>query len=179
MTNKQKRIHAELEGVRAVNPHGVLDTDEAIEYARTHPESELHGQLEWDNNEAAHHWRRHEMSRVIRAVYTTERPGGPRVHAYWSPPSYRTEHGGYVTLAAVRSDDAIAMEIARDMLRTIKAAHEDLLVSSRRFPRILLAAAHAIGDAVRVLERAIAESEEPPPRRRGRHDDDNHPPPPS
>jgi hypothetical protein len=167
MNAKQAKLIAELEAVRSANAENNLVADEAIEFARAHEDSELHARLTWDDSVAAIQWRRTQMTHIIRAVYVVHNSDAQPVHAYWSPPSYRNGEDGYVHISKMRSDAEIAMEVARDMLQRVRAAHDDLLVAIDALPK-LRAATRALGRAVASLEKVIEDEAPEPIRRRPR-----------
>lgn len=63
MTYKTTTLTAELMALRDEN--GLIHAREAVKWARRHRNSQLHQELDWDNEAAAEEWRVHQVRRLI------------------------------------------------------------------------------------------------------------------
>jgi hypothetical protein len=61
----KERIRSELEAIRLENNHHVLHVDHVVDWAKSHPDSALHGQFEWDNKKAAAEFRKVQARHLI------------------------------------------------------------------------------------------------------------------
>lgn len=159
---RRARLRAELEGIR--ESEGKVTASNVVEYARNHPRSQLHTQFTWDDGDAAEKWRLSEARHVIRVVLES---GGDaaqplRVHAYYSPPSYRNGDNGYVTASEVLTKPEIAREIALAAMKRIESAYEDLQVARNALP-VLAKAARTCGRLIAELRAVTDPKPEPAP----------------
>lgn len=96
-----------------------------VEWARENPESELHGQFEWDNAKAAHEYRLHQARRLI-AVHVVDDSGDRRVISLVTD---RSKGGGYRDLQTVLSNDEmrrIALRQALGEFNRVRVKYEHL-----------------------------------------------------
>jgi hypothetical protein len=96
-----------------------------IEWARENPDSELHGQFEWDDSKAAHEYRLHQARRLI-AVHVIDDSGDRRVISLVTD---RSRGGGYRDLQTVLSNAEmrrIALRQALGEFNRIRAKYEHL-----------------------------------------------------
>lgn len=91
----REKIMAELEAIRTANPDGLLYPHEAVAWAASHPDSELHSQIEWDDTKAAAEYRADQVRQIIRVIVVQSKESPQMVRAYISQPSDRTHGGGY------------------------------------------------------------------------------------
>lgn len=116
MTHKEQ-VKAELELIR-INSGGVLQAEDVVEYAKD-PDTALHQEFEWDDNEAAHQFRLEQARRVIRLSITvvrnvdSERP----VPMYVSlVPDRVKSGGGYRPFVDVMSDEEQRLQLLKQAL---------------------------------------------------------------
>lgn len=116
MTHKEQ-VKAELELIR-IEHGGVLQAEDVVEYAKD-PETALHQEFEWDDNEAAHQFRLEQARRVIRISLTivrnldNERP----VPMYVSLVSDRVKTGGgYRPFVDVMTDEDQRAQLLKQAL---------------------------------------------------------------
>jgi hypothetical protein len=109
-------IREELERLAALYG-GQLRPDVVVAAARDET-SPLHDSFEWDDSEAAEHWRLHQARMLIRAVVTYEpAKNGSMVpqRVFVSLTSDREKDGaGYRLTSAVLSDEDRRVELLRD-----------------------------------------------------------------
>lgn len=112
----------ELEELRAA-AGGALKPADVVERARS-PNSALHSYFQWDDSRAAAEHRLHQARSVIRAVvrYLPTATGPRRVNAYISVPGHRA--AGYLPIAQVLDDAALAAAATAELIRAAAALHE-------------------------------------------------------
>lgn len=116
MIQRTAPIRDELERLAALHG-GELRADVVVNAARDET-SPLHDSFEWDDSEAAEHWRLHQARMLIRAVVVYEpAKNGSMVpqRVFVSLTSDRTKDGaGYRLTTAVLSDDERRAELLQD-----------------------------------------------------------------
>lgn len=114
----REKIMAELEAIRSAEPDGILYPQNAVQWARNNPESELHGKIEWDDGKAAEAYRVDQVRAIIRVIVIPGKEGPEPIRAYVSQPSDRVHGGGYrrveESLAKARA------ELVNDALRKLQ-----------------------------------------------------------
>lgn len=104
-----------------------IDPADVVEYARTHPESALHGRFVWDDSKAAHEYRLWQARQIITTVMSVY-PDQKVRQTYVSPIEQRGS-GGYIALVDVLSDKdrrAAYLKQALDELAVFQERYRDL-----------------------------------------------------
>ena len=97
-------ILAELEAIQKRH-RGLLRPEDVVEFA-TDPDTALHAQFTWDDDEAAGKWRVHQARNVIRVhVQVIENDSQP-VKVWVSLTEDRRQGNGYRSMTDVMSDDS-------------------------------------------------------------------------
>lgn len=97
---KREKLQEEFEVIRSLDEHRRLIPERAVEWAEANPESVLHAQLEWDDDEAAKQYRIQQVRQLIQVVVVQSEERDRVVRAYLSVPSDRVHGGGYRTVNA-------------------------------------------------------------------------------
>lgn len=85
---------------------GVLKPASVVEFARTNPDSALHGEFEWNDGAAAEKYRLQQARTVIRAQVTVLDEGPTEIRAWVSIQQDRTtQGGGYRPVREVMSEE--------------------------------------------------------------------------
>ncbi len=109
-------IEKELQHI-AKGFRGVLPAEAVVEWARTHPKSELHSRFTWDDGEAAEKWRLHQARNIILQV-KIELPKGGETRAWVNLPSDRTSDAPvYRPIVRVMTDT----DMRQELLESVKA----------------------------------------------------------
>lgn len=117
-TENQQAIIAALAEIAECNG-GILQVDAVIDAARP-LKSPLHGQFEWDDGEAAHHYRQWQARQLIRVTVKYLPAAGDSVRVFVSLTTDRYEDGGgYRRLVSVMSDKDMREQLLSD-------AHDDM-----------------------------------------------------
>ena len=109
---------AELEEVREESEDGLLHPEDVVRWAGERPDSELHGQFEWDDSVAGVAWRVEQARAIIRVVVVREVVPERVVRMYVSTPSDRANGGGYRPTAEALEDGRA--ELIADALRRVR-----------------------------------------------------------
>jgi hypothetical protein len=96
-------VSEELETICASHG-GILLPLHVVNYAKTHPKSELHEKFTWDNSVAAEQWRLHEARMIIRAEVTVLPGMQEETRAWVNLVKGRHDSGGYVQTIEVLSN---------------------------------------------------------------------------
>lgn len=119
---KGEKIRQELESCRL---EGIIHAERVVEWARNNPDSELHGEFEWDDGKAAHEYRIWQARRVI-AVNVVSEHGERQVISLSID---RIKGGGYRNVEDVARDPSlmeIAVKDALTELRRVRAKYQHL-----------------------------------------------------
>lgn len=111
-------IREELEALKGNKPF--IDPKSAEDWAREHPDSALHGALEWDNEKAGHQYRLYQIRRLI-AVHITDEQGERK---FVSLSIDRVKGGGYREVEEVIADPVLADVMLADALADVKRARK-------------------------------------------------------
>jgi hypothetical protein len=110
-------IAQELKQV-AKDHRGLLPAEAVVDWARSHPQSELHSQFTWDDGEAADKWRLHQARNIILKVTIEFPKGGETTRAWVNLPSDRTgDSPVYRPIVRVMTN----MDMRRELLESVKA----------------------------------------------------------
>lgn len=90
-------IKVELLAIQSASADGLLHAEAAVEWAAKHPESELHGSIEWDDTKAALEHRLWQVRRLIQIYIVTDDGAAQMV----SLSIDRTNGGGYRSVSDV------------------------------------------------------------------------------
>lgn len=146
MSRKQAAQHYANELDALYQKHGSLKPDLVVEWAREHPDSELHGRFEWNNTQAAHKYRLMQARQIITEVEVVY-PDGSTRQVYVSPVEQRGD-AGYSTLVEVISDEERRLRFLRQAVkeyRSIGLKYMDLV---------------ELSDVRAALDRVIVDEEE-------------------
>lgn len=94
----------------------LLRAEDALAWAQAHPESALHGALEWDDGAAAHAYRLSQVRRLI-AIHVVDQAGDRRLVSLSID---RSAGGGYRKVADVVLDPERASVMLRDALNELE-----------------------------------------------------------
>lgn len=137
MARKESAIATELKRLALVN--GGLLTPIAVVDAARDPESPLHNSFEWDDNEAAHHYRLWQARQLISVAVRYEPVGKSTVahRVFVSLTPDRTKEGpGYRLATTVLSDEGMRAQLladARDDMRRFQQKYKSLTELARVF----------------------------------------------
>ena len=99
---------------------GVLKVDDVLQEAKDE-QSILHRHFEWDDTEAAEHYRRQQARALIQRCRIQLVESSPvKIRAFVSLPTDRENGGGYRLTSEVMSDDYLKDEFLRDIRMTIQ-----------------------------------------------------------
>jgi hypothetical protein len=132
-------IHAALAAIAEANG-GYLSPANVVESARN-PDSVLHDEFEWDDENAAESYRLAQAGALIRRVKFNLVKVGQKskkitieaTRAFQSRPSQRTENGGYESITAIMADPEKREELVTQVLKELSAyrkRYSDLLALS-------------------------------------------------
>lgn len=110
---------------------GLLQVEPVVKWAEQHPDSALHGALEWDDQEAGHAWRCHQVRRLI-AVHIVNAEGERQLVSLTIDRSH--EGGGYRSIDAVLSVQKfrqVLLQDALDELERVQHKYEHLVELSK------------------------------------------------
>lgn len=122
-----KAIQAELQSISDQNG-GVLLPAAVVEFAKN-PDTQLHGQFEWDDSEAARQYRLEQARRIIRVSVVVVGERSENVRAFVSLKKDRYDGGGYRPMTVVLSSEELHAQMLSDALselQAIKAKHRRL-----------------------------------------------------
>lgn len=125
---------------RVPRRNGLLHAEDVVDWAREHPDSALHREIEWDDAKAAQEYRVWQARRIIALHVVAE--GGER--KFISLTVDRTKGGGYREVEDVLSDD----ELYRQALADALAEHKRVQAKYRNLKKLA-----PIGDAIDAVER--------------------------
>ena len=114
----QRALAEELEEI-ATNSDGVLQAEAVHEWARIHPDSTLHGRLQWDDELAGHDFRIWQIRFIIRTVTVVANtgPNAEPIRAFVSlMDDRRLPGGGYRQTITVLSDEALRAALVKQAL---------------------------------------------------------------
>jgi hypothetical protein len=151
-------LRGELE--QLVSPDGLLHPRTVVEWARSHPESELYRQFQWDVEKAAWAYWLHQARQLI-IIHVRDDFGQRTV---FSLVSDQRHGGGYRDMETVLSTDEMRAE-------AIQQAFDELRRWRDRFTHLR----PELSPIFRVIDRRLAESSPSPPLGGGDHPS---PPPP-
>lgn len=112
MLDVSSRIHEELESIRAADPDGVLRTKVVHDWARDHPKSGVHKELEWDDAKAGYRYRLDQIRRLI-AVHVVSEEGERQLVSLSID---RPKGGGYRPLDNVLANADLRRILLKDAL---------------------------------------------------------------
>ena len=116
-------IQKELTAIAAAN-NGVLMPPQVWQWAQANPDSELHGEFEWDEHEAAKQaWtqRARDLIRVhVRYEEVSQVAEKVGVREWVSLPSDRQHGGGYRSMDDVLTNADLMAEMLTDCLRELE-----------------------------------------------------------
>lgn len=109
---------------------GVVTPEAVVEFAKDET-TQLHGQFNWDDGEAAHQWRLFQARQVIRAMVTILPNGNEDVvtKAYVHIVETSRNPTGYIEVRKVLSDE----EYRKQMLNT---AHRELKTFRKKYAHL-------------------------------------------
>lgn len=113
-----ERIRAEI--LALTDKEGLVHADDMYQWARTHKNSALHTQFEWDVEQAAReHWR--EQARRLIKLHVVDMRGRPEMVSLSVD---RTHGGGYRQVAHVLESRELSAVMLEDALRDLKNMQE-------------------------------------------------------
>ena len=99
---------------------GILKVDDVLEEAKN-VNSVLHQHFEWDDSEAAEHYRRQQARALIQRCRIQSVESEPvKIRAFVSLPTDREHGGGYRLTTEVMGDEYLKDEMLRDIRMTIQ-----------------------------------------------------------
>lgn len=111
----------EFDRLMANDPQGLLKP-EAIVAAAQDPNSPLHGQFTWDDDEAARRWRLEQARFLIKSYTVVYEPLNIRIRGFVSLDSDRQQEGGYRRLSDVMERADLKQEMLSIALRDLEQA---------------------------------------------------------
>lgn len=119
-----KTIDQELEQIRqatGADNIALIRPEDGVAFAKAHPDSALHRRLNWDDGDAGHQWRLHQMRQIIRVCVTILPNCNKPVRAYVSLTTDRREPGGgYRSTAAVMAVQKDREQLLADALAELE-----------------------------------------------------------
>lgn len=106
-------VKAELE---ALYDGGILRAEDVVAWAKDHPESALHSQIEWDDAKAADEYRIWQVRRLI-AIHVVTEQGDRRLISLSVD---RTKGGGYRAFEDIADAPALRDVMLADALADLK-----------------------------------------------------------
>lgn len=155
---RAEQIRAALSAIAEAN-NGLLNPSHVVQAAQD-PDSVLHAEFEWDDDEAAHAYRIAQAGALIRRVKFTLVRQDPdtkqlrvqTTRAFQSRPSQRTGEAGYESVEVIMADPVKRDELITQVVRELAAyrkRYADLLALSSVWA--------AIDDAIDVLDTSAPE----------------------
>lgn len=89
------RLKKEIDDLRKKSADGRIRPGPMVEFARGNPDSELHGQFQWDDGECGRQYRLEQARNLIRAYVIVLPRLERRVRGYISLSTDRDQGGGY------------------------------------------------------------------------------------
>lgn len=111
-------IETELLGLR--NDEGLIVPEDAVEWARANPQSDLHHSLEWDDERAAHQYRLWQVRKLI-AIYVVSEEGH---RATVSLKSDRSRGAGYRLVNDVMRNAEMRQQALNEALAELQRLQE-------------------------------------------------------
>jgi hypothetical protein len=138
-----QKVGEELDRIEAKSS-GVLETEAVLEYAESRPRSALYKCFEWDDEKAAHLYRKATVYRIVNNL-RVKRVSGGKVALYRKRYHLRSA-GGYVSKTEIEQD----AEAGEELLVQAKA---ELLSWLERFEELQDLAADAFATAHQAYEK--------------------------
>ena len=135
---------------------GVLKVDDVIEEAKN-VNSVLHQHFEWDDSEAAEHYRRQQARALIQRCRIQLVETEPvKIRAFVSLPTDREQGGGYRLTTEVMGDEYLKDEMLRDIRMTIQRWTKKLSLLDQDLADLLLQVEEKVGKKREVENRNVA-----------------------
>lgn len=135
---------------------GVLKVDDVIEEAKN-VNSVLHQHFEWDDSEAAEHYRRQQARALIQRCRIQLVETEPvKIRAFVSLPTDREQGGGYRLTTEVMGDEYLKDEMLRDIRMTIQRWTKKLNLLDQDLADLLLQVEEKLGKKPEVENRNVA-----------------------
>jgi hypothetical protein len=116
-------IQKELDGIR--HPDGSLDVHEVLEFARTHPNSVIHQEYQWNKEKAAYAYWIEQTRRILQVLVTvTDNGYGDEISVratFVKPKKAGEESSGYQSTAKLIKTKAGRREIAAGVIFRIES----------------------------------------------------------
>ena len=109
-------IRDELLKIKEADPDGLLLAPKAVAWAREHPDSALHGALEWDDQKAGQEYRVHQVRQLIR-LHVVSEDGAPQLVSLTFD---RSGAGGYRAISDVLKSRELTEIMLADALAELE-----------------------------------------------------------
>ena len=135
---------------------GILKVDDVLEEAKN-VNSVLHQHFEWDDSEAAEHYRRQQARALIQRCRIQLVETEPvKIRAFVSLPTDREHGGGYRLTTEVMGDEYLKDEMLRDIRMTIQRWTKKLNLLDQDLADLLLQVEEKVGKKPEVENRNAA-----------------------
>lgn len=135
---------------------GILKVDDVLEEAKN-VNSVLHQYFEWDDSEAAEHYRRQQARALIQRCRIQLVETEPvKIRAFVSLPTDREQGGGYRLTTEVMGDEYLKDEMLRDIRMTIQRWTKKLNLLDQDLADLLLQVEERVGKKPEVENRNAA-----------------------
>lgn len=135
---------------------GILKVDDVLEEAKN-VNSVLHQHFEWDDSEAAEHYRRQQARALIQRCRIQLVETEPvKIRAFVSLPTDREHGGGYRLTTEVMGDEYLKDEMLRDIRMTIQRWTKKLNLLDQDLADLLLQVEEKVGKKPEVENRSAA-----------------------
>ena len=135
---------------------GILKVDDVLEEAKN-VNSVLHQHFEWDDSEAAEHYRRQQARALIQRCRIQLVETEPvKIRAFVSLPTDREQGGGYRLTTEVMGDEYLKDEMLRDIRMTIQRWTKKLNLLDQDLADLLLQVEEKVGKKPEVENRNAA-----------------------
>lgn len=135
---------------------GILKVDDVLEEAKN-VNSVLHQYFEWDDSEAAEHYRRQQARALIQRCRIQLVETEPvKIRAFVSLPTDREQGGGYRLTTEVMGDEYLKDEMLRDIRMTIQRWTKKLNLLDQDLATLLLQVEERVGKKPEVENRNAA-----------------------
>lgn len=126
---RKAKLVAEIEKLQRKD--GSYAPEDIVSFALKNPDSETHGQFEWDDAKAAHEHRLLTARHLISVYVLVVKVGSPEIIIpVISVPSLRSSGGSYLSRDAVAAEESYRQEVLEEIqtkLRTMSLKFAPLL----------------------------------------------------
>lgn len=116
MANKAAQIRDELLTIKNASRDRMLHAEKVVAWAKSHRDSALHSQFEWNNSKAATEFRLEQARRLIRITVVSE-DGTPQLVSLSTD---RSKGGGYREITEVARNRKLSEIMLEDAIKEMR-----------------------------------------------------------